>query len=84
MILQALYQYYKAMHSLGEVAPFGMEWKAIPFIIVISPDGDFVDFIDTRDKGDYKLGRKYLVARTKGRSGSKSYEVSQINILISL
>lgn len=78
MILQALYQYYKAMQSLGEVAPFGMEWKAIPFIIIISSEGDFVDFIDTRDKGEYKLGRKYLVARTKGRSGSKSYEVSQI------
>lgn len=78
MILQALHKYYQAMQARGAIAPFGMEYKNIPFILVISPEGDLVDFIDTRDKDENKLGRKYLVAATKGRSGSKSYEVAQI------
>ena len=77
MILKALYDYYQAMAELGTVAPSGMEWKAIPFIIVIDEDGTFRRAIDTRDK-EHKLGQEYLVAKAKGRSGSKSYAISQI------
>ena len=77
MILKALYDYYQAMAELGKVAPSGMEWKAIPFIIVIDEDGTFRRVIDTRDK-ENKQGREYLVAKPKGRSGSKSYAISQI------
>ena len=77
MILKALYDYYQAMAELGKVAPSGMEWKAIPFIIVIDEDGTFRRAIDTRDK-EHKLGQEYLVAKAKGRSGSKSYAISQI------
>ena len=77
MILKALYDYYQAMAKLGKVAPSGMEWKAIPFIIVIDEDGTFRRVIDTRDK-ENKQGREYLVAKPKGRSGSKSYAISQI------
>ena len=77
MILKALYDYYQAMAKLGKVAPSGMEWKAIPFIIVIDEDGTFRRVIDTRDK-ENKQGREYLVAKAKGRSGSKSYAISQI------
>ena len=77
MILKALYDYYQAMAELGKVAPSGMEWKAIPFIIVIDEDGTFRRVIDTRDK-ENKQGREYLVAKAKGRSGSKSYAISQI------
>ena len=77
MILKALYDYYQAMAELGKVAPSGMEWKAIPFIIVIDEDGTFRRVIDTRDK-EHKQGREYLVAKAKGRSGSKSYAISQI------
>ena len=77
MILKALYDYYQAMAGLGKVAPSGMEWKAIPFIIVIDEDGTFRRAIDTRDK-EHKLGQEYLVAKAKGRSGSKSYAISQI------
>ena len=77
MILKALYDYYQAMAELGKVAPSGMEWKAIPFIIVIDEDGTFRRTIDTRDK-EHKLGQEYLVAKAKGRSGSKSYAISQI------
>lgn len=77
MILKALYDYYQAMAKLGKVASLGMEWKAIPFVIVIDEDGTFRRVIDTRDK-ENKQGREYLVAKTKGRSGSKSYAISQI------
>lgn len=77
MILKALYDYCQAMAELGKVAPSGMEWKAIPFIIVIDEDGTFRRAIDTRDK-EHKLGQEYLVAKAKGRSGSKSYAISQI------
>ena len=77
MILKALYDYYQAMAELGTVTPSGMEWKAIPFIIVIDEDGTFRRAIDTRDK-EHKLGQEYLVAKAKGRSGSKSYAISQI------
>ena len=77
MILKALYDYYQAMAKLGKVASLGMEWKAIPFVIVIDEDGTFRRVIDTRDK-ENKQGREYLVAKTKGRSGSKSYAISHI------
>ena len=77
MILKALYDYYQAMAKLGKVAPSGMEWKAIPFVIVIDEDGTFRRVIDTRDK-ENKQGREYLVAKAKGRSGSRSYAISQI------
>ena len=77
MILKALYDYYQAMAKLGKVAPSGMEWKAIPFIIVIDEDGTFRRVIDTRDK-ENKQGREYLVAKAKGRSGLKSFAISQI------
>ena len=77
MILKALYDYYQAMAELGKVAPSGMEWKAIPFVIVIDADGTFRRVIDTRNK-EYKQGREYLVAKTKGRQGSKSYAIAQL------
>ncbi len=77
MILKALYDYYQAMAEQGKVVSPGMEWKAIPFVIVIDEDGTFRRVIDTRDK-EHKQGREYLVAKAKGRSGSKSYAISQI------
>ena len=77
MILKALYDYYQAMAEQGKVVSPGMEWKAIPFVIVIDEDGTFRRVIDTRDK-EHKQGREYLVAKPKGRSGSKSYAISQI------
>ena len=77
MILKALYDYYQAMAKLGKVAPFGMEWKAIPFIIVIDEDGTFRRVIDTRDK-ENKQGHEYLVAKAKERQGKNSYAIAQI------
>ena len=77
MILKALYDYYQAMTELGKVAPSGMEWKAIPFIIVIDEDGTFRRVIDTRDK-ENKQGHEYLVAKAKERQGKNSYAIAQI------
>lgn len=78
MILQALYQYYQQMRAAGsKIAPPGMEWKAIPFIINISPEGNFLHLEDTRSK-ETKNGAEYLVPRFQARSGSKSYETAQM------
>ena len=80
MILHALTQYYqRKAESDGGVAPEGFENKEIPFIIVIDKQGNFIQLEDTRElKGKKKVGRTFLVPKGLGRSGSKSYEVSNI------
>ena len=80
MILHALTQYYqRKAESDGGVAPEGFEKKEIPFIIVIDKQGKFIQLEDTRElKGKKKVGRIFLVPKGLGRSGSKSYEVSNL------
>ena len=80
MILRALTQYYqRKAESDGGVAPEGFENKEIPFIIVIDKQGNFIQLEDTRElKGKKKVGRTFLVPKGLGRSGSKSYEVSNL------
>ena len=80
MILHALTQYYqRKAKSDGGVAPEGFENKEIPFIIVIDKQGNFIQLEDTRElKGKKKVGRTFLVPKGLGRSGSKSYEVSNL------
>ena len=80
MILHALTQYYqRKAESDGGVAPEGFENKEIPFIIVIDKQGNFIQLEDTRGlKGKKKVGRTFLVPKGLGRSGSKSYEVSNL------
>lgn len=80
MILHTLTQYYqRKAESDGGVAPEGFENKEIPFIIVIDKQGNFIQLEDTRElKGKKKVGRTFLVPKGLGRSGSKSYEVSNI------
>ncbi len=80
MILHALTQYYqrKAKSDDG-VAPEGFENKEIPFIIVIDKQGKFIQLEDTRElKNKKKVARTFLVPKGLGRSGSKSYEVSNL------
>ena len=80
MILHALTQYYqrKAKND-GGVAPEGFENKEIPFIIVIDKQGKFIQLEDTRElKNKKKVARTFLVPKGLGRSGSKSYEVSNL------
>ena len=80
MILHALTQYYqRKAESDGGVAPEGFENKEIPFIIVIDKQGKFIQLEDTRElKNKKKVARTFLVPKGLGRSGSKSYEVSNI------
>ena len=78
MILQALKEYYdrKANDPAGDIAPEGFEKKEIPFIVVIGPDGKFVNLTDTREKSGVKRGKQYLLPRSSSRSGSRSYETT--------
>lgn len=80
MILHALTQYYqRKAESDGGTAQEGFENKEIPFIIVIDKQGNFIQLEDTRElKGKKKVGRTFLVPKGLGRSGSKSYEVSNL------
>jgi len=80
MILHALAQYYqRKAESDGGVAPEGFENKEIPLVIVIDKQGQFIQLEDTRElKNKKKVARTFLVPKGLGRSGSKSYEVSNL------
>lgn len=76
MILQALKEYYdrKATDAESGIAPPGFEKKELQFLIVIDEDGRFVNIEDTREKvGNRLVGKTFILPRSKGRSGSKSY-----------
>lgn len=66
MILKALYDYYQ---RCGDLAPFGLEYKEIGFLIVIKKDGTFVR-IESR-MNDKKTGDSFLVLKTVNRSSKK-------------
>lgn len=77
MILQALYDYYKrkAADPESNIAPRGFEWKEIPFIIVLDKDGNFQFLKETSEgSGKDKKAIRYLVLKSKGRSGSSSWQ----------
>lgn len=80
MIIHALTQYYQRKASTGAgVAPEGFENKELPFIIVLDKQGKFIQLEDTREQvGKKKVGRKFLVPKGLGRSGKKSYEISNL------
>lgn len=65
MILKALYDYY---HRCGNLPAKGMEEKEIGFLLVLSPDGDFLRFEDCRTDKDH--ARVYLVKKHVGRSSA--------------
>ena len=65
MILKALYDYYKRCDNLPAK---GMEEKEIGFLIVLSPDGQFLRFEDCRIGKDH--ARIYLVKKHVGRSSA--------------
>lgn len=66
MILKALYDYYQ--RSGEEVAPLGLEYKQIGFIIVLDKDGHFLRFEDRRL--DKKSAQQFLVIKSVGRSSA--------------
>lgn len=76
MIIQALCEYYnrKANSDESSIAPPGFEYKEIPFIIVISEDGNFVRIEDTRElNGKKKRAKTFLVpASVERTSGVKA------------
>lgn len=67
MILKALYDYY---NRCKDIAPEGLEFKEIGFLIVISKDGDFLRIEDCRI--DNRTCLTFLVAKTVKRSGKNS------------
>lgn len=71
MILQALNEYYQRKSRMpdSDLAPPGFEHKAIPFLIVLSSEGEFVGFDDTREgEGKKKVAKTYLVPQAVKRS----------------
>jgi len=71
MILQALNEYYQRKTRLpdSDLAPPGFEHKAIPFLIVLTADGNFVSLDDTREgEGKKKIAKSYLVPQAVKRS----------------
>jgi len=79
MILQALKEYYdrKSSDPNSGIASEGFEKKELQFLIVINEKGDFVTIEDTREKaGNNLVAKTFLLPRSKGRSGSKSYETT--------
>lgn len=66
MILRALYDYY---HRSGDdVAPFGLEYKEIGFIIVLDKEGKFLRFEDRRI--DKKSAQQFLVKKSVSRASA--------------
>ena len=65
MILKALYDYYNRCDNLPVK---GLEEKEIGFLIVLSPDGQFLRFEDCRIGKDH--ARIYLVKKHVGRSSA--------------
>lgn len=71
MILHALKDYYdrKADDESAALAPDGWETKEIPFVVVIDPNGDFVQLDDLRETvGKTKRAKAQLVPASVKRS----------------
>lgn len=71
MILKALADYYERLLSAPncDIAPFGFEKKAIPFLIVVSEEGGFVNIRDTRTAdGKKKVAPEFLVPQSEKKA----------------
>ncbi|MCK9201007.1 MAG: type I-C CRISPR-associated protein Cas8c/Csd1 [Gallionella sp.] len=71
MILQALNEYYQRKTRMpdSDLAPPGFEHKAIPFLIVLTAQGEFAGLDDTREgEGKKKVAKTFLVPQTVKRS----------------
>lgn len=70
MILQALKSYYDRLAADPEssIPRVGWEYKEIPFIIVLNPDGSLVSIEDTREgEGRQRTAKAFLVPKLKRR-----------------
>ena len=70
MILKALYDYYNRCDGL---APEGLEYKEISFVIVISREGRFLRLEDKRS--DKKSSQPFLVAKSVNRTSKPEANV---------
>lgn len=73
MILQALNEYYQRKTRMPDscLAPPGFEHKAIPYLVVLSADGEFVGFDDTREgEGKNKVAKIFLVSQSIKRASN--------------
>ena len=73
MIIEKLKDYYERMASNPEsgIAPYGWAWRGIPFIIVITKTGEFMDIEDTRiDDGKKKKARMFLAPQPFKKSSN--------------
>ena len=81
-MLQVLARYYRRKSiSSNRTAPRGFEEKEIPFVIVLNEQGKFIHLEDTREdhgKGKKRTGKSFLVPQGQGRSGAKSYTVTNL------
>ncbi|MBZ0204989.1 MAG: type I-C CRISPR-associated protein Cas8c/Csd1 [Flavobacteriales bacterium] len=73
MILQALNDYYQRKQASPDASDrlpaFGLEEKAIPFIIELAADGTLVNIADTHeDQGKKKVAQKFLVPMSVKRA----------------
>lgn len=73
MILQALNEYYQRKSRMpdSDLAPPGFEHKAIPYLVILSADGEFTGLVPTHEgEGKKKVAKTYLVPQTaEGTSG---------------
>lgn len=73
MILQALADYYERKRAADPDATpeWGFEHREIPFVIVLSEEGGFLNIEDTRDAGaGKKKGRRFLVPKAAKRTSA--------------
>ncbi|WPL16446.1 CRISPR-associated protein Cas8c/Csd1, subtype I-C/DVULG [Thiorhodovibrio winogradskyi] len=73
MILQALAAYYQRLQAAetgGEsFAPAGFEYKEIPFVIELDPEGSLIGLTDTRGRdGNLKSSQRFLVPQAEKRT----------------
>ena len=73
MILQALADYYERKRTADPdgTPEWGFEHREIPFVIVLSKEGKFLNIEDTRDAGaGQKKGRRFLVPKAAKRTSA--------------
>lgn len=71
MILQSLSEYYVRS---GQLAASGWEWKRIPYIIELKPDGTFVQLTSLKTGKKAAEVTPSLVPKAEIRSGTRAYE----------
>lgn len=79
MILQSLANYYDRKRQLEphSVPPIGFEENGISFVVVLDPDGSFVNLEDWREgEGKRKHGKPLFVPQSKDRPGTESWKTA--------